>query len=776
MGIERFFNSLIKTENSLNNQVLIKHKPATKYLYIDFNSILYKIADDIEMELNKLLFEFIYDEKIHTSKNINVSKNWGYNESIPFSTYFTDKLIQDNIHARVKMNLEFIYENIIDSTNLEYIYIALDGIPNMAKIVEQKRRRYMGYIIGECKKYIEEKHFNSLGEKRKIYEKNKIKISRSKFFSSDEFMRNVSDKLKEYDFGVKKYIISGSDIPGEGEKKIMENLLGKKIDGPVSIYSPDSDMIILTSILSNMISKKTDIYVIRYDQQAKIFDVAYINAFTNNIVEYVRQHLELSGSKMNTYIPDNEDIINDVMFIFTMFGNDFVHRIESIDAKRDSDILMDMYLKTIVEEKKGIVYRDTLNLHAMTQFLKNISMHEPYLLCDTYLSKNYKNYKHLRSIFINYFWYGTLHLTLIVYFKIANIIFKHINSKNIGDIKNIKSQIEIILNTHNSDTSQHNFNDVLLIFMILESDMNMKEINGYSDIENIFIKRIKNTGNKLVPSVKFSHYDYDVNSKYHQERIKKYMPFSGMKITSMDKELYEFDFMLGKYREILNAGDDGVGKCILKYVNEQYVYMYDTYQTSKQKFYNTYLGCNERIDDLCKKYIEGIVWVFDFYYIKNDRKHNYENISTWFYGKHISPLLTDMYDYLKNIILDSKEFQESSNNTNIYLETQNYLSNMYVNRDKFFNDTYHYLYVTPKNIIITKDNMKKYVDSNLDIYPDLDKYVSLLMQGGDTKNIINCGRSTFIIKCIMVQVTYASFDEFVSRMRRSKIMYGLIKN
>mgnify|MGYP000882774249 CR=1 FL=1 len=265
----------------------------------------------------------------------------------------------------------------------------------------------------------------------------------------------------------------------------MEDILKHKLDGHISVYSPDSDMIILTSILLNMIPKNINVYVIRYDQQIKVFDIAYVNAFANNIVEYVIKNLKLSKSSVP--IPTNKNIIDDIMFIFTLFGNDFVHRIESIDAKRDSDILMDTYLQTIINRKGCIVLKGTLNLTAIAYFFEKISFHEPYLLCDTYLFKNYKNYKYLRSIFMDNFWYGTLHLTLIIYFKISNIIFKYIENKNVKDIKKLESKIRPVLDTHNCDMFRYEFCDILRVFMILEFNIDIEELDGHFDMKNLFM-------------------------------------------------------------------------------------------------------------------------------------------------------------------------------------------------------------------------------------------------------------------------------------------------
>jgi hypothetical protein len=48
------------------------------------------------------------------------------------------------------------------SEKLKQLYIALDGIPTMSKIIEQKKRRYSGYIIDEISKKIFDKNYDKV--------------------------------------------------------------------------------------------------------------------------------------------------------------------------------------------------------------------------------------------------------------------------------------------------------------------------------------------------------------------------------------------------------------------------------------------------------------------------------------------------------------------------------------------------------------------------------------------------------------------------------------
>ena len=76
--------------------------------------------------------------------------------------------------------------------------------------------------------------------------------------SSDEQKRTINDSCKN----LISYTISSHDIPGEGEKKIMENILDMTrtdIEGNYVIYSPDADVIIFNSLFTNsfLVFRKT---------------------------------------------------------------------------------------------------------------------------------------------------------------------------------------------------------------------------------------------------------------------------------------------------------------------------------------------------------------------------------------------------------------------------------------------------------------------------------------------------------------------------------------
>lgn len=810
MGIEKFFNSLVNNETILKNNILVlQNKISADYVYIDFNSILYKIASQIETDLNKLFFELIHNNNDITNESKEIAKKWKYdvkNFSLDnFKKYFNDNFIDDSFIDLIINDLNYIFSELLIGDHIKKIYISMDGVPNMAKIIEQKKRRYMGYILNESKKdiYVNNKKF--LSKERQIYEENKIRFSRNKILGYHEFMKKISQELQNSQVidnfknnykQLQSYIFSGSNNPGEGEKKIMEDILENSHKGKYVIYSPDADVIILSSIMTNKLNNNSEMYVLRFDQQELKYDIVDINILNNNIFNYI----ELDNQKKMSEI----NILNDIMFIFTMFGNDFVHKIESIDAKKDFEILLQEYKKFLSDHNSNIIVNENINYENLCKYIEYLANNEKDMLNDTYLIKHYKNYQHLKRQFKEIFWFNTLHRTLINYTLLSNIIFKYIrkwenefnnsqkytfwnNNKKRNEINyiNVKKYIEKNISFLISELLKHDFqatkdNNISLkikfnnsnyirqftkMFLIIELnvDLEMNDINDnnlYFNFIDIIKKELfKHNGKKIytsiIPNIKLEKYNYTTKDKYHSNKIIENMVSEKMQVTKYDYETYAFEYMLDKYKYKLNAVDDLIGKCSLNYLNNQYVYTYDIIEKYHDRYYKIYFGNNYDLYDISEKYFEGICWVFDFYFKKNDSEFNYNNVSTWFYQYHRSPMLIDLKNYLKK--------QEENKLLNIHKKVINLLTD----RQNFMNPMEHYLYVTPKNSINIKNNkiLWDIINNNPQVFPDLDLIINKIMNddiGNENSVPIDCRRVSYLSKCTLKSVKDISFREFMS--------------
>lgn len=216
------------------------------------------------------------------------------------------------IHPAVKQNPDWTIEemyvaiteymdSIIEFANpQELIYVGIDGVAPMAKMQQQRIRRYKSKMFGD-----------------------KTKVDYNMISPGTEFMAQLSIYLHEYykSIGV-KFIISDSDSPGEGEHKIFEYLRQHPMPGKtIAIYGLDSDLIFL-SILS-----PERIYLLREKMQ--------YGKLTTSDSKYIYLDIEFLKTKLiallkTPFCQDPKRLLLDYVFFSFLLGNDFLPCIPSL--------------------------------------------------------------------------------------------------------------------------------------------------------------------------------------------------------------------------------------------------------------------------------------------------------------------------------------------------------------------------------------------------------------------------------------------------------------
>ena len=332
MGIERFFSAINKNFDIVSVMTNIK-KLKTDVFFIDFNSIIHYVSSKYISEINTT--NETYDEK--------------------------------NLILRIKNYVDDLLENV--ECNL--VYIALDGVPSISKILEQKKRSFIGDLIEELVK----KHIVSFS-----FNKSLIK-------PGTKFMRKISEYLNNDKF-VTRTIISDTDDTGEGEFKIIDYIYKNKTKDFV-IYSPDADLIVLSMITwSNNTESK--IKILRFDQNTEILNVIHINTLINYLIFYYEERVK-NKIEMSKYIKD-------ISFIFTVFGNDFIPRINEINVSMDLYLLLDAYIINyvdngyILDDSNKIIPKSFYNLISFLNKFSNI------LKQRTYMQYKYFNFNYATMI------------------------------------------------------------------------------------------------------------------------------------------------------------------------------------------------------------------------------------------------------------------------------------------------------------------------------------------------------------------------------------------
>ena len=824
MGIEYFFNSLKLNKNTNLNDDAIGTLTSinVNYLYIDFNAIVYQSVNAVEYEFNKLLVKLIFgisdDEEI--VKKIAILYDIDLENFTPdiYESLLDKKKITNIILNKINYNiykiiskstglpLEYFFDDSILFTSvdvkLEKIMIAIDGIPQMSKIVEQRKRKYMNHIINEIKHSIKETYFKDentyiISDKRKLFEKYKKSGEQIKdivwgnifneiekqFLNSD-----YSDLLKKKIPTLREYIVSPSNIPGEGEKKIMQNIIESNKSGNYSVFSPDGDMIVLMMIVQTILStngKNFNCNVIRlaYDYKCPSQDTVYnfinILKLSKNIIDYVIRTIE--NNDIN-YLGNvrNDNIIMDIATLITMFGNDFVPRIESINPINDISTIMKIYCNTIIQKPsfvkdvhivRKIVNTDNkinyeINCNNFIDFMYKFSQFEGKLLRETYMINTYKNYTFLKSLFNSIGLDDLLYDLLLKYVEFTN--------KNIPIIENKILSNDEKINSILVTDSDYKF--IKVFMMIEDKDFNIKEsiISTLSNQELIveFTKFIEKNNN-FRPRLRLVEYDRELNSKYHELNIIQKMADINIEITEYDKEIYSFERKLGKWDKIFGSTKMDLGTFNIKskiYPTKGYNIISRPVLEEVKSYYKDLFHIDDiktekgncEVNEICKDYVKGLFWTFNFYFNMNNSEKNYNTVSTWSYKYKRAPLLTQIIGYF------------NSHGKGIRMELENIIKNdlnQYVDRENYFTKTEHYLYITPMKKILSCNDLEKYknfVTLNNEFYMDTEDFINKIKLDDQLLNI-DSKRISFLNKININDMKHIEYEKFVHELKALNI-------
>lgn len=222
------------------------------------------------------------------------------------------------------------------------LLLCIDGVAPLAKQIQQRQRRYKS--------------------------KPSEKFDSNSLTPGTELMYEVTKYLQEhatkYNFEV---IFSGSDVPGEGEIKLIHFAKYYMRNGEsAAIYGLDADII----LLSLTVPEGRKMFVVR--ERDNDYAVVDANKVRNNIVE------KLKWSN-NNYKFSERYVVTDFVFMSFLIGNDFIKRAPGIDILTGSiDKIIELYKDN--GSMYGHITSDSgFNNHSLKQFFVKISQLEQQL-------------------------------------------------------------------------------------------------------------------------------------------------------------------------------------------------------------------------------------------------------------------------------------------------------------------------------------------------------------------------------------------------------------
>jgi len=328
MGIPLFFRYLVNNYDDLitsNEKILDCHN-----LYLDLNCAIHYCCREV-------------------LKDVNFNKS-----------------IQNDLEEKmINFVIKYIEILVEYSKPTKLLYIAIDGSAPKAKLNQQRMRRF--------KKFYEKNEISLIKKRNNIKEDLNDEWDTNAITPGTLFMDKLSIKLKSY-FSKRKHfkiIISDSNIPGEGEHKLLEHIRNTYTDKEYNvIYGLDADLIMLC-----LIANKPNIYLLRetveFDNKIHVEGFKFLYLSIDNLKKNLLNEICERLGEVYLNKEQKDKIVYDYIFLSFILGNDFIPHSPSVGIKNSGiDLLLDLYVRYYFDTKSNLVLLDEKKINH--DFLKNI--------------------------------------------------------------------------------------------------------------------------------------------------------------------------------------------------------------------------------------------------------------------------------------------------------------------------------------------------------------------------------------------------------------------
>lgn len=229
------------------------------------------------------------------------------------------------------------------------VFIAVDGVVPMAKMRQQRFRRFKSSWLRQHTKPTDQDTSSS-------WDRNAIT-------PGTRFMAKLGLKLKSMisKHGKKTWKLSSSDEPGEGEHKIIHEWRTGKYQGNFAVYGLDADLIVLSILGRESCSLSNQIWLFREEIQAGsiVYDEMGEEQFEWFCIHALREWLCLNWK--NDPLLQRQFILN-YCFAMSVLGNDFLPSSLGLKIREDGhhelmDIIQDMTIKGV-----SLIQSETLTI------------------------------------------------------------------------------------------------------------------------------------------------------------------------------------------------------------------------------------------------------------------------------------------------------------------------------------------------------------------------------------------------------------------------------
>lgn len=323
MGIPAYFSHIIKQHRNIVHKLNLLTNNHIDNLLMDCNSIIYDCAH-----------ELIKKDNVKDIEN-QIIKN-----------------VCNKIEEYVKL-----------LKPKKQIYIAFDGVAPVAKLEQQRCRRYKSLFQQNIEK-----------ELNPNYED--IKWSTLNITPGTLFMENLSKEIHKK-FNMSNYIVSTSNKSGEGEHKLFNDIRNNKHykTETTVIYGLDADLIMLSLLHIKYCDK-----LLLYRETPEFIKSIDSTLSPNELYGFNINELSTKiGQELTNYEHDNIRISVDYVFICFMLGNDFMPHIPYLNIRTNGIThLLDAYNMIYSKHKHVYIVNEHLeiNWRQFREIINYLSQHE----------------------------------------------------------------------------------------------------------------------------------------------------------------------------------------------------------------------------------------------------------------------------------------------------------------------------------------------------------------------------------------------------------------
>jgi len=232
------------------------------------------------------------------------------------------------------------------------VFIAIDGVVPMAKMRQQRLRRFKSIWLTQHPEFSENKGDNTSGP---VWDRNSIT-------PGTVFMTKLRKRLETMikQEGKKTWILSSSDEPGEGEHKIIAEWRTHKYTGNFAVYGLDADLIVLTILGRELCGFDNEVWLFREEVNAgkisydsvgeELFEWFSINTLTDWLsAEFIDDALRRT-------------FILNYCFAMSILGNDFLPGSLGLKIREDGHSELLDIIRTLTHDNIALVDPNTLQI------------------------------------------------------------------------------------------------------------------------------------------------------------------------------------------------------------------------------------------------------------------------------------------------------------------------------------------------------------------------------------------------------------------------------